>query len=116
MTASRYTAVTIDHFQHPRNVGRMASADVVGRVDDSASETTVMLYVKLAKGVVSRATFRTLGCSACIAASSVATELLPGRTDGLTADLIDEALGGLPADKRYCAELVAEASRRALKA
>jgi len=114
VTASRYSAVTIDHFQHPRNVGRLAAADAVGRVDDAASETTVMLYVTLTDGVVTRATFRTLGCSACIAASSVATELLIGRTDGLTPDEIDMALGGLPEDKRYCAELVAEASRRAV--
>jgi NifU-like protein involved in Fe-S cluster formation len=115
VTTSRYSAVTIDHFQHPRNVGRLASADAVGRVDDPASETTVMLYVKLSGAHVERVTFRTLGCSACIAASSVATELLLGRTDGLTADQIDAALGGLPDDKRYCAELVAEASRRAFQ-
>lgn len=110
---ARYSAVTIDHFQHPRNVGRLDDG-VMGRVDDPATETTVMLYVALVDGVVSKATFRTLGCSACIAASSVATELLVGRSDGLTRDEIEQALGGLPEDKRYCAALVAEASRRAL--
>ena len=65
-------------------------------------------------GRVGRATFRTFGCSACIAASSVATELLVGRDSAPTADELDAALGGLPADKRYCVELVAEAARRAL--
>ena len=74
----------------------------------------VELYVKLEHGRVSRATFRTFGCSACIAASSVATELLVGRAWPPSADEIDAALGGLPADKRYCAALVAEAARRAL--
>jgi NifU-like protein involved in Fe-S cluster formation len=74
----------------------------------------VELYLKLEGAQVSRATFRTFGCSACIAASSVATELLLGRSGPPTADEIDAALGGLPTDKRYCAELVAEAARRAL--
>ena len=115
MTTSRYSAVTIDHFQHPRNVGRLADADRVGRVDDAARETTISVYVKLDGARVARATFRTLGCSACIAASSVATELLVGRSDAPSADEIDRALGGLPEDKRYCAELVAEAATRAVK-
>jgi len=74
----------------------------------------VELYVKLEGGRVGRATFRTFGCSACIAASSVATELLVGRDSAPIADELDAALGGLPADKRYCVELVAEAARRAL--
>ena len=74
----------------------------------------VELYVKLEGGRVWRATFLTFGCSACIAASSVATELLVGRDSAPTADELDAALGGLPADKRYCVELVAEAARRAL--
>ena len=61
-----------------------------------------------------RATFRTFGCSACVAASSMATELLVGRREPVSADELDAALGGLPAEKRYCADLVAEAVRRAL--
>jgi hypothetical protein len=65
-------------------------------------------------GRVERATFRTFGCSACVAASSMATELLPGRAEGPSADELDGALGGLPSEKRYCVELVAEAVRRAL--
>ena len=75
----------------------------------------VQIFVKLsADGRVVRATFRTFGCSACIAASSVATELLIGRDAAPTADELDSALDHLPDDKRYCAELVAEAARRAL--
>ena len=113
--ATRYTAITIDHFQRPRNVGRLADAHGVGRVDDAARETTVSIYVRFGEdGRVERATFRTLGCSACVAASSMATELLPGRREAISAEELDRALGGLPAEKRYCAELVAEAVRRAL--
>jgi len=111
VTASRYSQTTVDHFQHPRNVGRMLDADRTGRVDDGPTETTVTLYVKIVDGQVSRASFRTFGCSACIAASSIATELLVGRTEPLSAAEIDRALGGLPDDKHYCAALVADASR-----
>jgi NifU-like protein involved in Fe-S cluster formation len=113
--APRFTDVTIDHFQHPRNVGRLDEADGVGRVDDPATDTMVILYVKFdTDGRVARAGFRTFGCSACIAASSIATELLVGRTTAPTTSELDAALGGLPEDKRYCADLVAEAASRAL--
>lgn len=116
-TRPRFSAVTIDHFQHPRNVGRLEDADRVGRVDDPGTDTMVQIFVKLSPThVVRRATFRTFGCSACIAASSVATELLIGRDTAPTADELDAALDQLPADKRYCADLVAEAARRALTA
>jgi NifU-like protein involved in Fe-S cluster formation len=92
----------------------LLDADRVGRVDDAASDTMVQIFVKLDGGRVARATFRTFGCSACIAASSMATELLAGRSSAPSANELDAALGGLPVDKRYCAELVAEAARRAL--
>jgi NifU-like protein involved in Fe-S cluster formation len=78
-------------------------------VDDAATDTMIEIYVALSAGRVDGATFRTFGCSACIAASSIATELLIGRATTLSADELDRALGGLPADKRYCAELVARA-------
>jgi len=75
----------------------------------------VQIFVKLSPARrVLDAAFRTFGCSACIAASSVATELLVGRDAPPTADELDLALDGLPEDKRYCADLVAEAARRAL--
>jgi NifU-like protein involved in Fe-S cluster formation len=76
----------------------------------------VQIFVKFSHddGLIARATFRTFGCSACIAASSIITELLIGRDTAPLADELDSALGGLPEDKRYCAELVAEAARRAL--
>ncbi len=114
MSEARYSATTVDHFQHPRNVGRLADADAVGRVDDTETDTMVEIYVNLDAGVVARAQFRTFGCSACIAASSICTQLLVGRAAPPTAAELDSALGGLPEDKRYCADLVAEAARRAL--
>ncbi|MGI9146717.1 MAG: iron-sulfur cluster assembly scaffold protein [Chloroflexota bacterium] len=116
MTETRYTATTIDHFQQPRNVGRLQAADGFGRVDDASTDTMVEIYLKLRAGTVVQATFRTFGCSACIAASSMATELLIGRTaeSPLSAPELDLALGGLPEDKRYCAEVVAQATGQAL--
>jgi nitrogen fixation protein NifU and related proteins len=95
-------------------VGRLVDADAVGRVDDQATDTMVSLYVKFGGERVIQATFRTFGCSACIAASSIATELMIGRSAGLSAAELDRALGGLPDDKRYCADLVAEAVSRAV--
>lgn len=118
MDRPAYTPLTVEHFQHPRNVGRLTDADGIGHVDDVARETTITIYLKLAGTQVERATFRTFGCSACVAASSMATELLIGRdlaeARRVTPVAIDAALGGLPADKRYCVELVAEAISRAL--
>jgi len=94
----------------------MLDADGFGRVDDPSTDSMVSFYVKFSADVVARATFRTFGCSACIAASSVATELLVGRTrlQPLSIDELDRALEGLPEDKRYCLDLVAEAARVAL--
>jgi nitrogen fixation protein NifU and related proteins len=111
---SRFSATTVDHFQNPRNVGRLEGADAVGRVDDAETDTMVEIFLKLDAGQVTQATFRTFGCSACIAASSIATGMLVGRSTAPTAAELDTALGGLPADKRYCADLVAEAATRAL--
>jgi len=79
MTEVRFTAATIDHFQHPRNFGRLADADAIGRIDDLTTDTMVQVFLKLDAGTIRRATYRTFGCSACIAASSIATELLVGR-------------------------------------
>ena len=114
MSEVRFSATTVDHFQHPRNVGRLTDSDAIGRVDDVETDTMVEIYVKLDAGVITRAKFRTFGCSACIAASSIATEMLVGRASPPTAAELDGALGGLPVDKRYCVELVAEAAKRAL--
>jgi NifU-like protein involved in Fe-S cluster formation len=95
----------------------MEDADGVGRLDDAETDTMVQIFVRLrGAGGVQRATFRTFGCSACIAASSIVTEMLVGRQSAPDADEIDAALGGLPEDKRYCAELVARAAAQSLVA
>jgi nitrogen fixation NifU-like protein len=112
-----YGPIVVEHFSRPRNVGRIDDADGVGRVDDRATDNLITIYLKLAGTRVAAARFRTLGCSACIAASSVATELVQGRPLAVAlrvdAAAILAALGGLPPDKAHCAELAARALRQA---
>ena len=114
-----YTPTTVDHFSHPRNVGRLEDADGVGRVDDRATDNLITIYVKLADSRVAVARFRTFGCSACIAASSIATELARGSPVAEVAQVdamaILHALGGLPPDKQHCADLAARALRQAVE-
>lgn len=114
-----YTDTVVDHFTHPRNVGRIDDADGIGRIDDRATDNLITIYLKLGDGKIAAARFRTFGCSACIAASSIATELAVGRSpadaNGLDGAAILSALGGLPAGKEHCAELVARALREALE-
>ncbi|MBI2755665.1 MAG: iron-sulfur cluster assembly scaffold protein [Chloroflexi bacterium] len=115
--AARFAPRTVEHFQNPRNVGRIERPDAVVRLDDRETDTTITLYAVLddRARTVQTCRFRTFGCSACIAACSVATEWLTGREPtallALDAAWLDAALGGLPADKRYCAELAAAAVR-----
>ena len=113
-----YSQKTVEHFTRPRNVGRLEDADGVGRAEDRATDNLIQIYVKVAGGRVIAARFRTFGCSACVAASSAATELLQDQTvaeaSSLDAAAILEALGGLPPDKTHCAELAARALREAL--
>ena len=115
-----YSPTTVEHFSHPRNVGRLDEADGVGRVDDRATDNQITIYVKLAGSRVSAARFRTFGCSACVAASSIATELVQERplaeAREVDAEAILDALGGLPPDKVHCADLAARALREALVA
>ena len=115
-----YSPTTVEHFRHPRNVGRLADANAVGTVDDPATENVITLYLRIEAECVVAAGFRTFGCSACIAASSMVTELVRGRTlaEALAIDpaTILAALDGLPESKRHCAELAATALLRALAA
>jgi nitrogen fixation NifU-like protein len=108
-----YSDTTVDHFTRPRNVGRIDDADGVGRVDDRATDNLITIYLKVDGGRVSLARFRTFGCSACIAASSLTTELARGvplaEIGRVDSAAILRALDGLPAGKEHCAALAARA-------
>ena len=113
-----YTEKVIDHFTNPRNVGELADANAVGQVGNPVCGDIMKMYLKIEDGVIKDAKFKTFGCCAAIATSSVSTELIKGRTidDALkltNKEVIDE-LGGLPPQKIHCSVLAEEAIKKAL--
>jgi NifU-like protein involved in Fe-S cluster formation len=113
-----YGATVLDHFQNPRNAGTLSNPDLVGEAGNPVCGDRMRLYLRLNDGRVSEARFQTFGCSVAIAASSVLTEIVFGRTrDELArirnADIVT-ALGGLPEAKVNCSVLAEEALKSAL--
>lgn len=113
-----YTEKVIDHFTNPRNVGEIEDANAVGQVGNPVCGDIMKMYLKIEDGVVTEAKFKTFGCCAAIATSSVSTELIKGRTidEALklsNKEVIDE-LGGLPPQKIHCSVLAEEAIRKAI--
>ena len=113
-----YSQKVMDHFMNPRNVGSIENADGVGRVGNPVCGDLMEMSVKIQDNVIDDIKFRTFGCGAAIATSSMATELIKGRTieDALeiTNQAIAEALDGLPPIKMHCSVLAAEALRASL--
>ena len=114
-----YTDKVQDHFINPRNVGEVENADGVGNVGSIACGDALRLTIRVDENqVITDAKFKTFGCGAAIATSSMATELVIGRTieDALkvTNKAVAEALGGLPANKVHCSRLAEEAINAAL--
>jgi nitrogen fixation NifU-like protein len=113
-----YTETVLDHFGNPRNVGVQADADAVGRAENPASGASMELYLRVLDGRIQRATFQIQGCTASIAAGSMATEMTAGRTvseaAAITRTEIEEALGGLPATRKHAAALAEQAIRAAI--
>ncbi len=114
-----YSPAVMDHFHSPRNVGDLPDADGVGNAGNPISGNTIALYLKIAEGTVTDAKFRTFGCAASIAASSMVTEWVIGRTADEAAsienDTIAEALGGLPPTKMHCSAMAADGVRTAIE-
>ena len=104
-----YSPTVLDHFQNPRNLGDLSDADAVAEVENPACGDRTRLAVRLDVGRIVAARFRTEGCPAAIAASSMTTEMILGRTLDEAAQLRDvdvaEALGGLPRNKLHCSVL-----------
>jgi nitrogen fixation NifU-like protein len=113
-----YSDVVVEHATNPRNVGVLEDADGVGADGNPVYGNLVRIYIRLAEGHVGVARFKALGCSATIAAASMATELATGASvataRALDAATIERALGGLPPEKRHCAGVAAGALQRAL--
>ena len=113
-----YSAKVMDHFTNPRNVGEIENADGVGLVGNAKCGDIMKMYLKIEDDVIVDCKFKTFGCGAAIATSSMATELIKGRTVkealALTNSAVVEALEGLPPVKVHCSVLAEEAVKSAL--
>jgi nitrogen fixation protein NifU and related proteins len=114
-----YTDIVKDHFFNPRNVGEIPNADGVGTVGNPTCGDVMTIYIKVKDNRISDIKFKTYGCAAAIASSSMATELVKGKTIEealkLTRDDVAKELGGLPAVKMHCSNLASDALREAIK-
>ena len=114
-----YSPVLLDHFQNPRNVGELPPPARTVEVENPACGDIMRLSVRFEGGRAAEASYKVRGCTASIAAGSALTESIVGRTRDelrlITAERIEEALGGLPAESRHAAVLCVDALRAALK-
>lgn len=114
-----YSDQVMEHFMNPRNVGIIEDADGVGREGNPVCGDLMEIYIKVNNGNITDIKFRTFGCGAAIATSSIATELVKGKSiaeaEALTNQAIAEALGGLPPIKMHCSVLAADALKRAIE-
>ena len=113
-----YSEKVMEHFRNPRNVGEIENPDGVGKVGNPVCGDIMELYIKVDGGIITDAKFKTFGCGAAIATSSMVTELVKNKTieDALKISnrAVAEALGGLPPIKMHCSVLAEEALKRAL--
>ena len=114
----QYSEKVMDHFMNPRNVGEIENADGVGTVGNAKCGDIMKMYLKIDGDVITDCKFKTFGCGAAIATSSMATELIKGHTIeealALTNSAVVEALEGLPAVKVHCSVLAEEAVKTAI--
>lgn len=114
-----YSAKLLDYFEHPRCAGEIENADAVGEVSNPVCGDVMKLWLKIDAETIVDAKFKAQGCSAAIATSSYATEMLIGMTlrqaRDITKEHIADALGGLPGSKTHCSVLACDAIRNALK-
>ena len=114
-----YTETVMDHFTHPRNVGEIPEADGVGEVGNAKCGDIMKMYLKIKDDRIEDVKFETFGCGSAIASSSMATELIKGKTIeealAVTNKQVVDALGGLPAYKLHCSVLAEESIKAAVK-
>lgn len=113
-----YSEKVMDHFSNPRNVGEIEDADGVGQVGNPKCGDIMKMYLKIEDNVIVDAKFKTFGCGAAVATSSMATELVKGKTVDealkITNKAVAEALDGLPPVKMHCSNLAEEAIQAAI--
>ena len=114
-----YSEKVMDHFKNPRNVGVIENADGVGEVGNAKCGDIMKIYLKIENNIIEDVKFETFGCGSAIASSSMATEMIKGKSIfeamELTNKAVAEALDGLPAQKLHCSVLAEEAIKKALK-
>ena len=115
---SLYSEKVMDHFRNPRNVGTIEDANGVGEAGNPVCGDIMKIYLKINNEIIEDVKFETFGCGSAIASSSMATELIKGKSVSEAADLtnkaVAEALDGLPAHKMHCSVLAEEAIQAAL--
>lgn len=114
-----YSEKVMDHFMNPRNVGTIENPDGVGEVGNAKCGDIMKIFIKVDNGIISDVKFQTFGCGSAIASSSMATELIKGKSVdealALTNKAVTEALDGLPTHKIHCSVLAEEAIKAALE-
>lgn len=114
-----YTEKVMDHFSNPRNVGELDDANGVGEVGNASCGDIMKIFLKVEDNVIKDVKFKTFGCGAAIATSSMVTEMAIGKTIEealvLTNEAVAEALDGLPPAKMHCSNLAADALHEAIK-
>jgi nitrogen fixation NifU-like protein len=114
-----YSEKVMDHFMNPRNVGEIEDANAVGEVGNPKCGDIMKIYLKIENGVIKDAKFKTFGCGAAVATSSISTELIKGKTVDealkITNKVVAESLGGLPPVKMHCSNLAEEAIKAAIE-
>ncbi|MEI6796117.1 MAG: Fe-S cluster assembly scaffold protein NifU [Methanomassiliicoccales archaeon] len=114
-----YTQKVMDHFTNPRNMGEIADADGLGKVGNPTCGDMMYIYIKVKDDVITEIKFKTLGCAAAIATSSMVTELAKGMTLkqglALTRKEVADALEGLPPQKMHCSNLAADGLHDAIR-
>jgi nitrogen fixation NifU-like protein len=114
-----YSDKVMDHFENPRNVGTIEEADGVGTVGNPVCGDVMKIYLKIKDNIITDVKFKTFGCASAIATSSMATEMIKGKTVDealeLTNKAVAEALDGLPPVKMHCSILAEEAVKAAIE-
>ncbi|HHT73095.1 MAG TPA: Fe-S cluster assembly scaffold protein NifU [Firmicutes bacterium] len=114
-----YSEKVMEHFQNPRNVGEIDDASGVGEVGNARCGDIMKLWIKVENGIINDIKFKTFGCGAAIATSSMVTELALGKTleeaEQISNQAVAEALDGLPPIKMHCSNLAAEALHAAIQ-
>ena len=114
-----YSEKVMDHFMNPRNVGTIEDASGVGEIGNAKCGDIMKIYLKIENDIIQDVKFETFGCGSAIASSSMATEMIMGKSIyeamELTNKAVAEALDGLPAHKMHCSVLAEEAIKQALK-